>query len=514
MSDRSALTTIDPPRNKLSAMLPMPLILGLIFGTLIVYIGTELPGRWAFYIFAATVGCVALPFLFRLVGRVDRLFTAIFIFGMQFLLGFNLMNEDRGMPGGVQGLTISLQLVTAIAYFVTWRTRPRGIDDDDLRTLHKPFVTACLIFYACLLPSFFTTLTRTYTIYGLFYHASLLIVAFAGCHICSSRSGLRILWRCVCAMLIVQPIICLVQRELGINFTLTGEVMDSPWGERVGGTLGAAPSNVATFLMGMLLFAEIRLMRGTQRDLVIWTPAFGLGILSLLLSLTRSAWIGWGIGTVFVMGWIFRRGGVARKRWMAFAALILVGLVAAWGPVRQRMDANHEHAAEERWLLNYINLEMIKDHPIVGIGLNTAYDAKNFYIPSFFTDDDWVYIAHNQYLLVAAETGMIGLFGFLRILWISIWAARAGARSRDRLIGETGIVLFAYLIGFCWGMNLDFYGGNQIYTVLWFIFGCAAGVEVLARREEAEQAAAASADQAVASADPAVALAAPAAAGT
>src|SRR6185295_13928638 len=141
----------------------------------------------------------------------------------------------------------------------------------------------------------------------------------------------------------------------------------------------------------------------------------------------------------------------------------------------------------ERWRLNYINLEMIKAHPMIGIGLNTAYDQKASYIPSFFDDEDWIYIAHNQYLLIAAEAGLIGLLAFLRILWVAIASAATAARGSG-IVGETGAVLFAYLLGFVWGMNLDFYGGMQVYVLLWFVFGCAAGVQVLARREADEAA--------------------------
>jgi O-antigen ligase len=165
--------------------------------------------------------------------------------------------------------------------------------------------------------------------------------------------------------------------------------------------------------------------------------------------------------------------------------------VLAYGPVRNRLDSNNQIAAEERWRLNYVNLEMMKAHPIIGIGLNTAYDSKQAYLPSFFTEDDWIYIAHNQYLLIGAEAGIVGLIAFLRILWIAIKSSAAAARAPDSIVSETGAVLLAYMIALVWGMNLDFYGGMQVYVLLWFFFGCAAGVSVLARREADEAAAAA-----------------------
>ncbi len=482
------MTSVAAPRAaKPRAWIPGPVLLGVLIGATIVSVAVEVELKWLVYLCGGLCGLVSLSILRRLIGRVDRFCLGLFLFSLPLLLGFSLKVADRGLPGGVQGIIISLQLLTAIAYWITWRYRPVvGVDDDDLRTIPRWFWMALLAFYACLFPSLLTTSTVTYTVYGLFYHATLMLVALTGCHICSSRSGLKILWPIVCAILVFQSIVMILQRQTGVAFQLSGDVVESKWAERIGGTMGAAPSGSSTLLMGMLLFAEMRLLRGSQRTAILWAPVFGIGLLCLLLTLTRSAWIGFGIGSIIVFGWILRRGAISRARWIPLAGLAALGLVLAWGPVHERLGANHERAADERWLLNYINLEMIKDHPIAGIGLNTAYDSKYRYVPSFFTDGDWVYIAHNQYLLIAAETGMLGIGAFLWVLWTAIRSAVAGARAPDPLVGETGAVLLGYLAGFVWGMNLDFYGGTQIYLVLWFIFGAAAGVRALAEREARE----------------------------
>lgn len=489
MSERSAMTSVATPSAGRAWPRVSPVLIGAAIGGLIVSLGAEAELKWLVYISVGVSGLVSISILRRLIGRVDRFCLGLFLFSLPLLLGFSLKTADRGLPGGVQGIIISLQLLTAIAYWVTWWFRPVHDDDDDdgRRSIPRPFLLACFAFYTCLIPSLLTTTTVSYTLYGLFYHATLMLIALTGCHICSSRSGLKLLWPMVGSMLLFQSIVMILQRQTGIAFQMSGDVVDSKWGERIGGTMGAAPSGSSTLLMGLLLFAEMRLLRGNQRTALLWAPVFGLGLVCLLLTLTRSAWIGFGIGSIIVLGWILRRGAISRSRWIPLVGLAGLGLVAAWGPVHERLGANHERAADERWLLNYINLEMIKDHPIVGIGLNTAYDSKYRYVPSFFTDGDWIYIAHNQYLLVAAETGLLGISGFLWILLMAIRSAMGGARAPDPLIGETGAVLLGYLAGFVWGMNLDFYGGTQIYLVFWFIVGSAVGVRALADREARER---------------------------
>ncbi len=479
----SPTSTSPQALARLRSRIPLPVVAGVLLGLSTVYIWSEYEAKWVFYILAGLLFAAALPMATMLVGGPHRLFLGFFLFSLQFYLSFNLAHDDKPIPGGVQGVNISLQFLAAVAYLCAWKWM-RPPDDDDPRAVNQPFVIACMTFLALAALSIFNTTTKSYTIYGLVYHFSLIVVALAACHICSSRSGISALWKAVCVILVVQSLVMLVQRATHVAFSLTGEMINSQWQERAGGTMGVAPVSLATLLEGFLLFAEMRVLRGNTRTLIVWGPVFGLGFLCLLLSLTRSAWIGYGIGTVLVLGWTVRHGGLPRSRWLALASVVVIGIAVAYAPVRDRLDENHHRAAEERWKLNFVNIEMIKAHPLVGVGLNTAYDVKNSYIPSFFTEDDWVYIAHNQFLLIAAETGIVGFAGFVWVLWIALKSAYAAARAPDPAVGETGVVILAYLLAMTWGMTLDFYGGMQVYTILWFILGCAAGLQVLVEREK------------------------------
>src|SRR5204862_4182905 len=103
-------------------------------------------------------------------------------------------------------------------------------------------------------------------------------------------------------------------------------------------------------------------------------------------SLTRSCWIGFLFGSVILMSIAIRRGTMRLRTVVAMAGIGLLALIVAWGPVHDRLGANHQGAADERFLLNYINIEMIKAHPLVGVGLNQCYLSRWRYIPSFYTD--------------------------------------------------------------------------------------------------------------------------------
>jgi O-antigen ligase len=87
-------------------------------------------------------------------------------------------------------------------------------------------------------------------------------------------------------------------------------------------------------------------------------------------------------------------------------------------------------------------LLMIKDHPFLGRGLGTFGVVNPNYIslPEGFSR-----YAHNAYLQVWAETGIIGLLPFISVIWLVLKKAVYGLRScRDR---EARLLLAGLLCG-------------------------------------------------------------------
>jgi O-antigen ligase len=99
-------------------------------------------------------------------------------------------------------------------------------------------------------------------------------------------------------------------------------------------------------------------------------------------------------------------------------------------------------------------LEMIKQHPFLGVGLNNytvhylSY-AKGLGLAPTAT----VRAAHSLYIEVAAETGLLGLSVFLVLLGtmakniIDSWKKLKGARRDDlaRMVAAVGAGIFGYL---------------------------------------------------------------------
>jgi len=100
-------------------------------------------------------------------------------------------------------------------------------------------------------------------------------------------------------------------------------------------------------------------------------------------------------------------------------------------------------------------LEMIKSHPILGVGLNNYIVNYQEYAKSIGlapTASDRA--AHNLYLEVAAETGLVGFTAFAALLWtmarniISSWKKlkKAGNNRIASMVAAFGASTFGYLV--------------------------------------------------------------------
>ena len=185
----------------------------------------------------------------------------------------------------------------------------------------------------------------------------------------------------------------------------------------------------------------------------------------ITLSLSRGAWFGGAAGFLAMMF-------LAGRRW-AIAALVATGLLVATlalggagvlpktlqeriGSVGSSLilldyykvpitDANF--AVKERMAYWFGGIRMAEDHPWQGVGLGNygaQYDAKYFISPFMKAQVH----AHNYYIHITAETGVIGLAAYLLliggVLATGVGAVRRTARdpfARALALGGVGIVV-------------------------------------------------------------------------
>jgi len=476
------------PSRLFVRILANPLTAGVVLGLAALQAWWNLGPAWTAYLVIAVMGLAMVPVIATaLAGGVERFLVSAFIFSLQFSVSFNLMYGGKPVPGGQPGFNVSLTILLGLAYLGYFFLNRASAGP---WRANRAFTHALMGFVVATLLSFTTTEDKTNSLYGLAGNISLVLIAMVSCHICARRDYLQRAWTLVLSLLVVQCMFYTAQRITNTSFTLEGEILENRGNSgRFGGTMGMAPASLATLEMVALFFTQARLFSKQWKPSWPVAGLFGYGLLCLLLSLTRSCWIGFGVGSIIMSIVAIRRRAMRPSMLGGMAVFAMLALAIAWGPVHDRLGANHQGAADERFLLNYINLEMVKAQPIVGVGINQCYLSRWKYLPSFYGDGDWVYMAHNQYLLVAAETGLVGLATFIWMIVVSFRSAWRAAHSDDLLVKEVGIALVVSIGSLIWGMSLDFYTGMQAYPLLFFIMGFSAGAGVLADQEAEARAA-------------------------
>lgn len=230
------------------------------------------------------------------------------------------------------------------------------------------------------------------------------------------------------------------------------------------------------------------------RQPALWRFATIASLVGMFGSLILSGSRGGILFTVLTsfLAFASSRAGVRR----AFFATVLTAIGGAIGyavlgfvapdALREILGiANEEGASTDRFSLFARYFAMLLDHPF-GVGLAVAnFDAKvaEYGIPG-------VVSAHNIYLDIALQSGILGLGVFLAIAFAAIFSnRRAAALTADRGQREALVYLFLPIVGF---LGVGFFEpiftiSNKLNTLFWISVGLSVGASqrILAARREA-----------------------------
>lgn len=442
------------------------------------------------------VSCVS-PYVVMVAGSAESLLWMCFVLSLQLEVAYTPIAYGGTKVAGPFGTMITPALLGAAALLALATAQRMWGTAQRLRVERLMVIAAGGMLLTAVL-SMLNAAGRTLSLFGVFELVSLSIVAVAASNACSEAKNLRLLRQGFFVILFVQSCLIIIEQSVGVQISLSrGINADYGWGNsvegRFAGTFGA-PSSAATFLVVSLLFL-LRHMIATgfrQRSGKLWA-LFALGLLALLLTRTRSGWIGFIIGCAG-MTWQARRAGTL-PRWVTRRLLIagVLALLLAWPLVSGRLADDHRGMADTRGNLAWIAAEMIKAHPVLGVGINTATNQVYQYAVRAGLSSGWVFIVHNQFLLVAAETGIPGLAAFSALIWVGLRAARRSMRSDDPLLNEIAGATFWALVAMVWALNLDHVSGCMTYVLLWALIGAASGLWICDTHRAGELAASTSA---------------------
>jgi len=202
----------------------------------------------------------------------------------------------------------------------------------------------------------------------------------------------------------------------------------------------------------------------------LWVIPLGLVLsASLYLSQTRNAWIGTCIGTAAVLLMLKRPrillllAGLLLGAYLLSPAGIQQRLRAAWDP----SDPNTRNRIE----IFTAAKRLIRAHPWIGVGQKVNIVAPQYRDPS--ENPDWMFIhMHNNFLQIAAERGLPGLFFWIWFMaqlgWQAFRVCRSPAAPQAAVFAGTA-ACGAWIALMAAGMFEYNYGDSEILTVFLFM---------------------------------------------
>jgi len=190
---------------------------------------------------------------------------------------------------------------------------------------------------------------------------------------------------------------------------------------------------------------------GSQRERWIAACAAAFMGATIFLSGSRGGMIAFVVEIAIFLALVFRERQKQNITILLGAFLLVALFVVAWTgghEVKARIatfagDTHSDLATDIRLQIDRDTLRMSRHHPLLGWGQGTFADVYPQF-RSFYTDS-LVNAAHNDFLQVLAETGIIG-FGIM--LWFLVITARNALRKSFKWTAElNGAVAVAALLG-------------------------------------------------------------------
>jgi hypothetical protein len=227
-------------------------------------------------------------------------------------------------------------------------------------------------------------------------------------------------------------------------------------------------------IVGSLLLAPVSRWMKLAASLVILA-----GLATVVFTLSRATWLG-----LLISAGLLSLFGVRTRSFrlwqvlLGLSVLIIVVLVfngLTGDVIIQRLTVDDHGSAESRAPLMRGALAVIADHPVLGSGWNNYRETIRIYdISGEYTARGTLPVVHNLFLLVAAETGLLGLGAFL---WLLAALAIRGIRFvASNITGLAAAMTVGILAG---GLHMIVHnmvhvgltGDPQSYLTFWFLAG-------------------------------------------
>jgi putative inorganic carbon (HCO3(-)) transporter len=186
--------------------------------------------------------------------------------------------------------------------------------------------------------------------------------------------------------------------------------------------------------------------------------------LALLLTYTRSAWLGWiaAVAVLLILKW------PKALAWVVPVAILAISLAPLPFFSRVISSFNTKQSSNlDRIRMAEAGVEIIKDYPLLGVGpanvkevypLYRKHDAPRFRIPHL----------HNNVIQLWAERGVIALVAYVFLQFLFLRECAHGWRGRNARFAEVGVAVAVAMAAA--GMFEFNFGDTEVFWILLDIF--------------------------------------------
>lgn len=247
------------------------------------------------------------------------------------------------------------------------------------------------------------------------------------------------------------------------------------------------PNDFSSYLVSVIPFALAGFFKGFKRKFVrfLSLALFGLLFTCLLLTVSRGGWFSFLGLLLFMSIWL----GPLRALFLPLILFVIFLTAFAPALVKERLlnfFTFLDFSSIDRKMIWSAAWKMIISKPLIGFGLGTfMFNFHNFVSKDY---PNTVPYAHNCYLQLASEIGIIGLISFLSILVFFFYDGIKIIKTGKKTF--LWLVLLADLsaiIGYCIQMGVD----TLLYSVdlgllLWLLLGIGVAAANCLRNVEAK----------------------------
>ena len=349
------------------------------------------------------------------------------------------------------GVTFSISLVEIAAGVMILAWVLKKIFDRDLKFLFKlPFIFLIAYFLwtilSCLNSDYFKESFRG--VFKVAEYAMIFIIA------ATSLKKETVVKRLIFVTAAVALIICvngIFQYFLGFDFIRHRMLIQDDYLHRISSSF-VHPNDFGVYLLTVsIIFLSFIFSYSTSlKAKLILSPVLALSLVNLFLTKSRAAWITFAIAFLVL-------GALKSKKIIGIFIAILIAIVILLPhTAKERIfDLTNVKSGTtwERIMLWKGTINMIKEHPFLGFGINTYSREFPKYKPPEYPD---VRYTHNSYLHMASEIGIVGALFFLMFLvTVLLYSLRGISSLPPGMRRDFATGLLAGLVGFSLNCVVD-----------------------------------------------------------